>query len=160
MRFRFHMARGIVLGLVLLTLTGCGEMYHQPAVQPLGAPLQVPPTAAVPITGVGPNYSGVEGKNLKNPTPTDQASVNRGGAYFATNCVMCHGLQGIGNGTVGAVFVPKPADLTSAPIQGLTDGDVFLVITNGFSTMPEYGSQLTPNQRWDVVNYVRTLGQR
>ena len=94
-----------------------------------------------------------------NPIAKDQASVNRGASLYTTNCAMCHGVGGKGDGPVASAYVPVPADLTSSRVQSLTDGDVFLRITNGFSTMPAFRKQLTPDERWHIVNYVRTLGQ-
>ncbi len=150
----------IVLGLLLLALTGCGEMYHQPSSQPQEAPRLAPPTAAVPVTGVERAYPGLDGRNLVNPISRDEASVGRGRSLYDINCTMCHGGQGRGDGPVAPAYIPQPADLTSSRIQSLTDGDIFLRITNGFSTMPAFRKQLTPEERWDIVNYVRTFGQR
>ncbi len=148
----------LVLGLLLLSLTGCGEMYHQPSFQPQEPPRLAPPTAAVPVTGVERSYTGVEGKDLTNPIPRDQASVDRGRNLYNTNCAMCHGREGRGDGAVASAYIPRPADLTSSRVQSLTDGDLFLRITNGFSTMPPFRGLLAPDERWHIVNYARTLG--
>jgi hypothetical protein len=61
---------------------------------------------------------------------------------------------------VAPAYAPQPADLTTARVQDLTDGDIFLRITNGFSTMPAFRKQLAPDERWHVVNYVRSFMQR
>ncbi len=54
----------------------------------------------------------------------------------------------------------KPADLTSPAVQFLSDGAIFMVITNGKpGTMPPLNENLTVRERWDIVNYIRTLGQ-
>src|SRR5512143_190970 len=143
MRSCCFLARWIVLGLLLLAVSGCGEMYHQPAYRPEDPPRLVPALGAIPVTGLEPTYAGVDGKNL-----------------FNTFCIPCHGLQGKGNGPVASAYAPQPADLTSPGIQGLADGELFLVITNGFSTMPSFRKQLQPDERWDVVNYVRSFGQK
>lgn len=154
-----YTAKSIVLGLLLLALTGCGEMYHQPSFRPQESPRLAPPASAVPVTGVERAYTGVDGKTLMNPIPTDQAAVNRGKSLFETNCLMCHGPQGKGDGPVASAYVPKPADLTSPSVQGLADGEIFLVVTNGFSTMPAFRTQVAPDDRWRIVDYVRTLGR-
>ncbi|HEX9015772.1 MAG TPA: cytochrome c [Chloroflexota bacterium] len=148
-----------LLGLALLTVTGCGEMYRQPAARPETPPRLVPAVGSVPVTGEEPVYPGVDGKDLKNPVSNDQASFARGKNLFNTFCIPCHGLQGKGNGPVASAYSPQPADLTAARVQGLTDGDIFLRITNGFSTMPYFRKQLQPNERWDIVNYVRSFKQ-
>jgi putative copper resistance protein D len=55
-------------------------------------------------------------------------------------------------------LVPPPADLsTHVPLH--TDGQIFYFITNGFpgTAMPSFANALTDQQRWDLVNYLRTL---
>lgn len=159
MGVRLSVVRCIALGLLLLALVGCGEMYRQPAFQPQEGPRLALPAGSVPITGVERTYADVEGTDLKNPIARDEASTNRGRILYDINCAMCHGYQGKGDGAVASAYVPQPADLTSTRIQGLTDGDLFLRITNGFSTMPAFRKQLTPNDRWQIVNYLRAIGQ-
>ncbi len=52
----------------------------------------------------------------------------------------------------------RPADLTSLAVQSLNDGGIFMVISNGVEgKMPALNENLTVRERWDVVNYVRTL---
>lgn len=159
MRFLSHAIRWIALGSFLLILTGCGEMYQQPSFQPQEAPRLAAPAGSVPITGVEPVYQGVDGTGINNPIPRDEASIALGRGLYDINCAMCHGQQGRGDGAVAPAYVPPPADLTTSRVQGLSDGDIFLRITNGFSTMPAFRRQLAPEERWHIVNYVRTLGQ-
>jgi mono/diheme cytochrome c family protein len=149
----------VALSLLLLALTGCGEMYHQAAFQAQQGPRLAPPTNAVPVGGVEPSYEGVQGQNLADPFPKDAAAVARGKSIFEANCAMCHGHQGKGDGPVGAAFTPKPADVTSTAVQSLSDGDVFLLVTNGVRAMPTFRKLLTPEERWSVVAYVRSLAQ-
>ena len=54
-------------------------------------------------------------------------------------------------------FNPKPFDLTSAEVQALSDQKIFTVISRGFGIMPPLHENLDAEQRWDVVNWVRTL---
>ncbi len=85
---------------------------------------------------------------------------------------MCHGTTGEGTGTIAAFLVKKkPADLTSILIQSKSDGALFLSISNGIfnpnntlfpdvefsGQMPPMNENLTVRERWDVVNYIRTL---
>jgi hypothetical protein len=58
---------------------------------------------------------------------------------------------------VGGFFNPKPADLTSSTVQSSTPSDIFLIITQGSGQMPSIRENLTPEQRWDVVNFVFSL---
>ena len=68
-------------------------------------------------------------------------------------------LDGKGQGPV-APFLQnkKPTDLTSAAIQFLSDGAIFMVITDGRpGAMPPLNENLTVRERWDVVNFIRTM---
>ena len=160
MRLRSIIAGCIVPGLMFFALTGCGEMYHQPAFRPEDPPRLVPALGSVPVTGAEPSYGGVDAKTLKNPIPNDQASFSRGQKLFNISCIPCHGLQGKGNGPVASAYAPQPADLTGSHVQSLADGELFLVETNGFSTMPSFRKQLQPEERWDIVNYVRSFAPK
>lgn len=98
-------------------------------------------------------------KNIKNPVPAAQkeASAERGAKLFKTRCMVCHGAAGKGDGIGGKALTPKPQNLTSGMVQSQTDGEIFWKITNGRNDMIKWGPILTEEQRWDLVNYVRTL---
>jgi putative copper resistance protein D len=89
------------------------------------------------------------------PTPD---SIGRGQALFASHCAACHGAEGRGDGPAAAGLLQKPADLTAAHTADHTPGDVFWWITHGLGlAMPAFGDQLSVVDRWDLVNFVRTL---
>jgi mono/diheme cytochrome c family protein len=107
-----------------------------------------------------------------NPVSADEASVARGAQLYEIHCQMCHGENGQGNGTVAAFLVKKkPSDLTSEAVQAKSDGSWFLTISYGIwnpnntlfpevqfsGQMPPLNENLTIRERWDVVNYLRTL---
>jgi mono/diheme cytochrome c family protein len=87
----------------------------------------------------------------------DEKSVEKGRQLFTIYCTPCHGHSGDGKGLVGAKFSVPPADLTSDYVEGLSDGYIFGTITFGsLSTiMPVYANDLSPTERWHVVNYIR-----
>jgi mono/diheme cytochrome c family protein len=129
-------------------------MGLSPAMQQMERPLPVA-TQSIPIEGPAyiPNL-GVP----KNPVPADQTSLARGAELFQNNCSVCHGSGGKGDGTVATFLENKPADLTSPAVQFLSDGAIFMTITNGIQGyMPSLNENLTVRERWDVVNFVRTL---
>ena len=96
----------------------------------------------------------------RNPIPATAASVQKGGELFGIYCTPCHGAQGKGNGPVSTKFVP-PADLTNADLQkGRTDGYWQSYMSVGGAVMPSYGEALSAEERWHVVNFLRTLAQR
>jgi mono/diheme cytochrome c family protein len=151
-----------VLGLAFILLFAYGVikidwvsfMEIQPAYQPMYDPLPVP-TDSIPIDG--PAYIAALGAP-SNPVPADQASIARGNELFHIICNTCHGPLGKGDGPVANYLKYRPADLTSLAVQSLNDGGIFMVISNGIEgKMPALNENLTVRERWDVVNYVRTL---
>lgn len=129
-------------------------MEIQPSFDVQENPLPVP-ARSIPIDGPAsiPNMGAPE-----NPVPADDVSLQRGQTLFAINCVMCHGPNGEGNGQLAALIANKPANLTSIITQSKTDGALFMTITNGVDgRMPPMIENTTVRDRWDLVNYIRTL---
>ncbi len=93
---------------------------------------------------------------IRNPFKGNLKSLDDGKKLYVKNCVVCHGDKGRGDGIAAAGLNPKPADHSSEKIQKQSDGVIYWKIANGRSPMPGY-SALTPEQRWGLVNYVRTL---
>jgi len=129
-------------------------MEIQPSFDVQENPLPVPPRS-IPIDG--PAYIPNMGAP-KNPVSADDVSLQRGKTLFAINCVMCHGSNGEGNGQLASMIANKPANLTSIITQSKTDGALFMTITNGVEgKMPPMIENTTVRDRWDLVNYIRTL---
>jgi mono/diheme cytochrome c family protein len=130
-------------------------MEIQPSYKQMEDPRPVP-ERSVPIEGPVsiPNMGAPA-----NPVEADDTSMARGEELFTLNCVPCHGADGKGTGSVAAFLQQrKPADLTSAVIRSLSDGAIFLTISNGkLPFMVPMNENLTVRERWDVVNYIRTL---
>lgn len=117
-------------------------------------PLPVP-AKSIPVEGAA--YIPGNGAPA-NPVSADEESLARGKQLFGIHCATCHGAEGKGNGIVAAFFTKKkPADLTSEIIQSKNDGAVFLTISNGFGFMPALNENFTVRERWDLVNFFRTL---
>jgi mono/diheme cytochrome c family protein len=101
----------------------------------------------------------------KNPVPTSEESIAKGKElYFERtkgNCVFCHGETGSGNEANFPRLRRKPADLTNKErMSAMTDGEVFWKITKGITgIMPSMEKRLTEEERWHVVNYIRTLAK-
>jgi mono/diheme cytochrome c family protein len=99
----------------------------------------------------------------ENPIPPNRESIAEGQALFTTNCAPCHGQTGKGDGSVGVTLNPRPSDLTQHAIVGIhTDSQLFEWITNGFpgSQMPAFHSTLSDTDRWNLVNFIRTLAPK
>jgi len=99
----------------------------------------------------------VSAKKIKNPLAKVVSASKKGKLLFKTNCVVCHGDKGKGNGVAAVALNPKPADLSSDRVKKETDGEIFWKITNGKAAMPAWKGTLKTEQRWQLVNYIRTL---
>lgn len=95
----------------------------------------------------------------KNPVPAGPESAARGAKLYAVYCTPCHGAGGKGDGPVTPRFMPAP-DLTSPTVQAKTDGHFSYYIGYGGAVMPAYGEALSVEDRWDIVNHLRTLATR
>ena len=96
----------------------------------------------------------------RNPVPATADSVKKGGELFTIYCTPCHGTSGKGDGLVAAKFVPPP-DLTNADLHKTrTDGYWQSYLSAGGAIMPSYAEALSPEERWHIVNYVRTLAKQ
>ena len=92
-----------------------------------------------------------------NPIAADAGSVKRGEDIFLANCAACHGVNGGGDGPTAEWMFPPPGSLPSA-VSSLTPGDLAYRITNGLvgTRMPAFAATLSENDRWDLVNYLRS----
>jgi len=97
--------------------------------------------------------------NKENPIALDANSVAAGKTLYAKNCFSCHGAAGKGDGPVSGNLVETCGDLSDPNMWKQTDGDLFWKITTGKTPMPFYEKRLTEEQRWMVINYIRTLAQ-
>jgi mono/diheme cytochrome c family protein len=98
---------------------------------------------------------------VKNPVASTPASIAAGEANFKRYCRFCHGEDAKGDGPQA----PKdthPPNLTDAKWDhGSTDGDIFAVIKDGIGPkfdMKGYNSKMTPQDMWNIVNYLRSIG--
>lgn len=94
--------------------------------------------------------------DLQNPVQITNESLKYGKLMYETTCVVCHGPAGKGNGYVVPAY-PQPPDLTAARVRAWSDGEIYHVISQGQGRMWSYKNQLSPLERWTVVNYVRAL---
>ena len=130
----------------------------------LGKSVTAVVTGAALVVGVGLSAASAQGpwvappeaKSVKNPVK----GIGNAKKTAETNCVMCHGASGKGDGPAAAALPPpKPADWTSDKLAKETDGEIFWKITNGRGAMPPW-KHLPEKERWEVVNYIRTLHKK
>lgn len=119
------------------------------------------PDHSVPVPGTTFFVKDMEAADkLKNPVAAEQKSLELGGKLFGIYCTPCHGYAGKGDGLVGAKLILKPFDLTADQTKGRTDGYIFGMMSLGGAVMPPYANDLSPTERWHVVNYVRRVLQQ
>jgi mono/diheme cytochrome c family protein len=123
----------------------------------------VPPEHTAPV-GFKPYIYGFDAdraeKEIKNPIKGDMSEVVLavGQKYFETQCMVCHGPRGAGDGPVAPKFPAiKPPPMLSAKIRGWTDERIYHTITVGQGLMGPYASHVPQAYRWQVVNYIRFL---
>jgi mono/diheme cytochrome c family protein len=95
-------------------------------------------------------------RELQNPSEPTVASLKRGRQAYLEYCALCHGMEGRGDGPIAEAARVRPTDLTTA-LGRRTDGYVYATIRNGGAIMPPLGDRLSPSERWDVVNYLRSI---
>jgi mono/diheme cytochrome c family protein len=96
---------------------------------------------------------------VKNPLVASTTLLADGKKLYTANCSPCHGVKGKGDGPAAPGLNPKPADHTSAAVQSETDGSLFWRLSEGHSPMPGYKKIFTEQQRWELIDYIRTLAK-
>lgn len=166
----FKISVGII-GTFSLFLSGCFQhgkpdfifmpnMVYTPALKYQKGEMRLPVKGTVP-RGYEPyayaiDQGDIAGKELKNPLRRTQANLERGQAMFNTYCIVCHGPNGEGDGTIVPKF-PRPLSLQSEKVRTWTDGRIYHVIMRGQNLMPSYASQVATSDRWAVIHYLRAL---
>jgi mono/diheme cytochrome c family protein len=96
------------------------------------------------------------GKLLVNPVIPDVENLAVGKEKYDIYCSPCHGYLGEGDSRLRGQF-PNPPSIHSEKVRTWSDGRIYHVITEGQNVMPSYRSQLTRQERWAIVNYLRVL---
>ncbi len=97
---------------------------------------------------------------LNNPFKGDQMVIQKGAKLYTQYCAICHGDKGKGNGLAGMSLNPKPTNFQTEKFQKQSDGAIFWKLTSGKPPMAPYKDILKDDQRWELVNYVRTLKKK
>ncbi len=93
---------------------------------------------------------------LKNPLDSTAAIVGEGKMLYELYCDHCHGAKGAGDGKVADKF-PGVPNYKSDALINISEGHIFHVITLGKNLMQPHGSQVSPEDRWKIAKYVKTL---
>ena len=136
-------ARGAAISFALLALAGRASAARAQGAHG-GTPWDAPERAA----------------HRSNPVLATDAVVDRGHMLFHQTCELCHGPKGHGDGPMSTSLTPKPADLAADHVQSQTDGALFWKIYSGRGMMPSTQATLSDEQRWAVIDYIRTLAAK
>ena len=98
-------------------------------------------------------------RNRKAPFPATAASVQAGRQIYESQCAMCHGLSGNGKGDLAVRLKFEMPDFTKRDTQkARTDGEFFYILSVGHGEMQGEGQRLSDTTRWNIVQYIRTMG--
>ncbi len=147
---------GILFTYELIKIPFQTDMAEQISIGYQEGPRLLPPDGAVPVQGL----SVIPEEFPVNPVLADDVSLQRGQILYSIHCQVCHGSQGHGDGPLALFFDRTPQNLTGSQITAEFDGSVYLTVVQGFGQMPPLAENLTARERWDVVNYVRSLPTR
>jgi len=164
----------VFLTVVMLLFSGCsatGSLDTQPYNRPLSpsdffpdgrsardlVPGTVPQTAQrvddPALTGLDAN-----GQPLTAfPVPVTNDLISRGQERYGIYCVVCHGVDGHGDGKAVTFGFPKTPDLLGSAAKGLPIGKIYDIITNGQGNMFPYGYRIKSPDRWAVIAYLQAM---
>jgi len=98
---------------------------------------------------------------LVNPVKATPASIALGKKAYGSDCEMCHGKSGAGDGDLAGDMKLKLRDYRDPEsLKAMTDGEIYTIIANGKGQMSGEEGRMKPGQIWDVVNYLRSLGKK
>lgn len=93
-----------------------------------------------------------------NPLKNDAAAIADGKKLYGSQCVVCHGKDGDGKGELAVDMKLNLHDYhDAAALKGMTDGELFYILSKGKGDMPGEGDRLTETQRWHLISYIRSL---
>jgi mono/diheme cytochrome c family protein len=98
-------------------------------------------------------------KNRPNPVPAGQ-NLASAQLLYADRCARCHGEEGAGDGSDAKLYKPLPSSLVSDQVRQSTDGELFWKISKGRRPMPGYEGELSEQQRWELVNLLRSFAPK
>jgi mono/diheme cytochrome c family protein len=159
--------------ITLVLCTGCyrQQMAHQPGYhepdQPseffpdgqANRPLETGTVARGQLHADEARFTGKTGAAFVSefPYPVDAAMMQRGRERFNIYCAMCHGRVGRGDGKVVERGYIKPPSYHEARLRDMPVGQIFDTITHGHRAMPDYAEQISADDRWAIIAYVRAL---
>lgn len=142
------------------------EAFGTSAVFNDGKNLQAPPAGSISREGPDPfPYSASEedgdraGAELKNPLISSATELERGKVLYDRFCLVCHGVSGDGDGPLIPKY-PNPPAFTAKRLLDMADGRIFWTITVGRRDMKSHATQISVDDRWRLVLFIRDLQKK
>ena len=137
-----------------------GEFYNSNPYNPYGMTMRDPVPNTVKRSSYIPYRIPKDSLELaaliKNPLATTEEVLKEGKVLYTQYCNHCHGEKGMGDGLVGIAYKGVTA-YNSRAVKNRSEGEIFHVITHGKGRMWAHGSQVSIENRWKIVKYVKTL---
>lgn len=160
-RKRDSMAGTFLVGVLIISTVGCASSSPQPVAAAPATPAATEhtTTGSAPVDWPVPP----EEATRVNPLKATSDNIHKGGVLFSRYCTACHGTTGRGDGPMSEHWSRLPKDLTHPDRQNrLSDGEIFWKLSvghrqNGEEIMPALGYKLSPDERWRLVLFVRSL---
>ncbi len=97
----------------------------------------------------------------ENPVKPTAASIAQGKHLYSSQCAMCHGANGDGKGDLAVEIKLKTKDYRDpVALKDMTDGELYYILNKGKGQMPDQGDRLTTEQKWNLINYIRSFAKK
>jgi mono/diheme cytochrome c family protein len=121
---------------------------------------QPAPTGSPATSGATTNGASLYPDDVETfPIPIDKAAIDRGQQRYEIYCSVCHGMTGNGDGMIArrGFNKPLPASYHQDRLRQAPVGHFFDAMTNGWGAMPSYATQISVEDRWKIIAYIRAL---
>jgi mono/diheme cytochrome c family protein len=125
------------------------------------AALEEPSRMEISLATAGKHFLISRASRHGVPSP-DPPNIGEGNKLYGTECAICHGQDAHKPTDAGRWMYPRAADLTSIAVQQYSDRELFWIVKNGIklSGMPAFGAVETDQHIWQMVQYLRSVGQQ
>ena len=96
----------------------------------------------------------------KNSVAVNETSIALGKKIYERQCLACHGPKGRGDGPAAARLEKRPGNLSNPKLWEQSDGALFWKVNEGHKPMPTFKNLMSDEERWPVINYIRTLAPK
>jgi len=144
-----------IVALLVCGVVGVAVGSGQPGSLRSGASYQSQQEAQKPADAQGKAEEKPAAK--ANPVKATPESLALGKRFFGTDCAICHGKEGAGDGDLAVELKLQLKDLRDPAVKEMTDEEMYKIISNGKKPMPGEEGRFDERDVWTVVNYVRSL---